>query len=190
MKEIFNRKKELIERAPLYYELSETFNKIIKSRIDREKKSFDKVVKGKTYLIDLAKYQDSPEDDPILEEMKKLDPVLLGGMYRSNIDEYKHNPKRYPEIYEFLKSLDWKPESIEESVFIRKYDNFIERHQAKYPDHWKFFSLQGELSYKWHVLLELNPELSIKPYTNDEIVWVGSPPSNKYTTHNASVHFP
>jgi len=61
-------------------------------------------------------------------------------------------------------------------------DKKREEHQKKFPDYWKLLQLGGEICSKWHVRLGFNfssREVSISPYTNDEIILVGSPPLMK-----------
>lgn len=67
------------------------------------------------------------------------------------------------------------------------------KHELKYPDHWELLRLEGEIAYKWHVHLEFDfatGKISINSYTNDEVIWIGSPPFKTYTTDNASIHYP
>jgi len=67
-------------------------------------------------------------------------------------------------------------------------------HEKKYPKHWKIFRLQGELASKWHFHFNFDfskREISIVPYTNDEIIWIGSAPfDGDYNSAKASKDYP
>lgn len=58
-------------------------------------------------------------------------------------------------------------------------ESIREKHQEKYPHHWKLFRLTGKIGYKWHIDISFDfssKQISFKPYTNDEIIWTGSAP--------------
>lgn len=155
MIKIFDRKKELIKRDPLFNDLSETLNKICELRIKK-----DPFLQFRT-------------GDPILEQMEKF------------------NPATY---WRYDKEFYFNPLAEDESAFLKRWDEFIEGHKKKYPDHWRFQKLSGSLRLKWLINFEYdfsNRKISIiAPYTDDEVIWVGSPPFDNYTTHNASIHYP
>jgi len=116
MEKVFNRKKELIQRDPLYWKALKTLKKIAGTGED-------------------VAFQEIPR---------------IGIQMRKN---------GYPE--EAIRSREVQ-------------------HEKQNPDAWKLFKQMGGVEYKWQV--SLKPEFSSKeisimaPYTNPEIIWVGTPP--------------
>ncbi|MBI4767792.1 MAG: hypothetical protein HY787_24885 [Deltaproteobacteria bacterium] len=53
------------------------------------------------------------------------------------------------------------------------------KHERKYSDYWKLLKLRVTVEYKWRVSLIFDftrEEISLIPYTKDEVIWVGTPP--------------
>lgn len=165
MNEVFNRKRELIKRDPVYNELLEMFKKVC----EYEQRH-----------IDLKIIEECENSKHRLREVEKTYNLDLKNAFKDHEKAFGLDKLEYKKLESYYITLDHS-------------DEIRIKHQQEYPDHWKVFTLSAEIRSKWSVLQNFSfskKEITMEPFINNEPVWVGRPPFETYTTYNASIHYP
>jgi hypothetical protein len=59
-------------------------------------------------------------------------------------------------------------------------DQDMAKHSETYPAHWEIYRLEGELGFKWYANFDIDwptRTITLMPYTNPEVIWIGSAPT-------------
>lgn len=88
--------------------------------------------------------------------------------------------KEYEKTINKIKDIKVFEEINQKGQFLNWHEEARAEHEEKYPDHWKFIKLGGELGFKWFMDFKIDWSskiITLAPYTNPETIWIGSAPT-------------